>query len=266
VKLSSWSRFSGRSRSAAATKGSVVENNGRSSSASYGAANNIIQTPQNDAAANTVASVDRGLQLPQRGIVVDQPNDVEHHQTLTGTEGCAAQHDRPQSATSIVDNNVDNDDDDDSVTTPSSDFTTGSDIVSDVTVDQHSSTDAGNAAYCGYDSGARDKENKLQAKPGAVGDGSAGTPGSDASSHGLTGCVTGAKRRGPRTTIKAKQLDMLKSAFAATPKPTRHIREQLAQETGLNMRVIQVPYTVVYTTGSTDFALGPNVSHHLIKL
>uniref|UniRef100_A0A8C0BFF6 LIM/homeobox protein Lhx1 n=1 Tax=Buteo japonicus TaxID=224669 RepID=A0A8C0BFF6_9AVES len=49
----------------------------------------------------------------------------------------------------------------------------------------------------------------------------------------------GAKRRGPRTTIKAKQLETLKAAFAATPKPTRHIREQLAQETGLNMRVIQ---------------------------
>ncbi|VDM13983.1 unnamed protein product [Wuchereria bancrofti] len=48
-----------------------------------------------------------------------------------------------------------------------------------------------------------------------------------------------AKRRGPRTTIKAKQLDTLKAAFASTPKPTRHIREQLAQETGLNMRVIQ---------------------------
>ncbi|PIK53366.1 LIM homeobox 1 protein [Apostichopus japonicus] len=51
--------------------------------------------------------------------------------------------------------------------------------------------------------------------------------------------VSGAKRRGPRTTIKAKQLETLKAAFAATPKPTRHIREQLAQETGLNMRVIQ---------------------------
>ncbi|VDO10068.1 unnamed protein product [Brugia timori] len=49
-----------------------------------------------------------------------------------------------------------------------------------------------------------------------------------------------AKRRGPRTTIKAKQLDTLKAAFASTPKPTRHIREQLAQETGLNMRVIQL--------------------------
>ncbi|XP_028400749.1 LIM/homeobox protein Lhx5-like isoform X2 [Dendronephthya gigantea] len=48
------------------------------------------------------------------------------------------------------------------------------------------------------------------------------------------------KRRGPRTTIKAKQLEILKAAFAATPKPTRHMREKLAQETGLSMRVIQV--------------------------
>ena len=49
-----------------------------------------------------------------------------------------------------------------------------------------------------------------------------------------------AKRRGPRTTIKAKQLDILKSAFMAAPKPTRHMREKLSQETGLSMRVIQV--------------------------
>ena len=50
----------------------------------------------------------------------------------------------------------------------------------------------------------------------------------------------GTKRRGPRTTIKAKQLEVLKTAFNQTPKPTRHIREQLAKETGLTMRVIQV--------------------------
>lgn len=50
----------------------------------------------------------------------------------------------------------------------------------------------------------------------------------------------GSKRRGPRTTIKAKQLEILKTAFSATPKPTRHIREQLAKETSLPMRVIQV--------------------------
>ncbi len=51
---------------------------------------------------------------------------------------------------------------------------------------------------------------------------------------------SGSKRRGPRTTIKAKQLEVLKTAFSQTPKPTRHIREQLAKETGLPMRVIQV--------------------------
>ncbi len=53
----------------------------------------------------------------------------------------------------------------------------------------------------------------------------------------------GSKRRGPRTTIKAKQLEILKNAFSQTPKPTRHIREQLAKETGLPMRVIQVSWS-----------------------
>ena len=48
------------------------------------------------------------------------------------------------------------------------------------------------------------------------------------------------KRRGPRTTIKAKQLEVLRNVFSQTPKPTRLMREQLAKETGLPMRVIQV--------------------------
>ena len=48
------------------------------------------------------------------------------------------------------------------------------------------------------------------------------------------------KRRGPRTTIKAKQLEILKTCFDGNPKPTRLMREQLAKETGLPMRVIQV--------------------------
>ena len=48
------------------------------------------------------------------------------------------------------------------------------------------------------------------------------------------------KRRGPRTTIKAKQLDVLKTCFDNNPKPTRLMREQLAKETSLPMRVIQV--------------------------
>lgn len=55
----------------------------------------------------------------------------------------------------------------------------------------------------------------------------------------------GSKRRGPRTTIKAKQLEVLKTAFSQTPKPTRHIREQLAKETGLPMRVIQVSHSLL---------------------
>jgi hypothetical protein len=64
----------------------------------------------------------------------------------------------------------------------------------------------------------------------------------DGNNNGLKGDENNptGKRRGPRTTIKAKQLETLKSAFASTPKPTRHIREQLAKDTGLTMRVIQV--------------------------
>ena len=54
------------------------------------------------------------------------------------------------------------------------------------------------------------------------------------------GRVTGGKRRGPRTTIKAKQLEVLKTAFTKHPKPTRNVREQLATETGLSLREIQV--------------------------
>ena len=79
----------------------------------------------------------------------------------------------------------------------------------------------------------KDKENNNTSSK----DSTSSTPMTGVDSN--TAAVAG-KRRGPRTTIKAKQLETLKAAFAATPKPTRHIREQLAQETGLNMRVIQV--------------------------
>lgn len=85
-----------------------------------------------------------------------------------------------------------------------------------------------------------DKENLAEDK-GDCGNVPAGSPSSASLTAVGGGAIPlGAKRRGPRTTIKAKQLDTLKAAFAATPKPTRHIREQLAKETGLNMRVIQV--------------------------
>ncbi|XP_013778325.1 LIM/homeobox protein Lhx3-like [Limulus polyphemus] len=44
----------------------------------------------------------------------------------------------------------------------------------------------------------------------------------------------------PRTTITAKQLETLKKAYKRSAKPARHIREQLSQDTGLDMRVVQV--------------------------
>ncbi|CAG0916800.1 unnamed protein product [Notodromas monacha] len=49
-----------------------------------------------------------------------------------------------------------------------------------------------------------------------------------------------AANKRPRTTITAKQLETLKTAYNRSPKPSRHIREQLSQETGLDMRVVQV--------------------------
>lgn len=48
----------------------------------------------------------------------------------------------------------------------------------------------------------------------------------------------GSKR--PRTTITTRQMEVLKEAYKSSPKPARHVREQLAQDTGLDMRVVQV--------------------------
>lgn len=44
----------------------------------------------------------------------------------------------------------------------------------------------------------------------------------------------------PRTTITARQMEVLKNAYKTSPKPARHVREQLATDTGLDMRVVQV--------------------------
>ncbi|KAI6191189.1 hypothetical protein M3Y97_00200900 [Aphelenchoides bicaudatus] len=48
------------------------------------------------------------------------------------------------------------------------------------------------------------------------------------------------KRRGPRTTIKQHQLDVLNRVFSASSKPSKHVRAKLAAESGLSPRVIQV--------------------------
>lgn len=50
----------------------------------------------------------------------------------------------------------------------------------------------------------------------------------------------------PRTTITAKQLETLKNAYNNSPKPARHVREQLSSETGLDMRVVQVKFIITH--------------------
>lgn len=44
----------------------------------------------------------------------------------------------------------------------------------------------------------------------------------------------------PRTTITSEQLKILKEAYSVNTKPSRAEREQLANETGLDARVVQV--------------------------
>lgn len=75
----------------------------------------------------------------------------------------------------------------------------------------------------------------------AVGGGGGGPPprGSD---HGPAALFTEDDLSGkrPRTTISARQLEKLKAAYSKCSKPPRHVREQLAADTGLDMRVVQV--------------------------
>jgi hypothetical protein len=44
----------------------------------------------------------------------------------------------------------------------------------------------------------------------------------------------------PRTILNAAQRKIFKLAFEKSPKPSRKVREQLAKETGLSVRVVQV--------------------------
>jgi hypothetical protein len=44
----------------------------------------------------------------------------------------------------------------------------------------------------------------------------------------------------PRTTISQKQLEALKAIYVDCQKPSRTVRKQLSEETGLDMRVVQV--------------------------
>ena len=44
----------------------------------------------------------------------------------------------------------------------------------------------------------------------------------------------------PRTILTSQQREDFKAAFEITPKPCRKVREQLSNETGLSVRVVQV--------------------------
>jgi hypothetical protein len=52
--------------------------------------------------------------------------------------------------------------------------------------------------------------------------------------------ANGKRKRGPKTTIKPPQLEILKTCFDQNPKPSPKIFGELAQDTGLTKRVIQV--------------------------
>lgn len=56
----------------------------------------------------------------------------------------------------------------------------------------------------------------------------------------LSFCPADGNQKRPRTTITAKQLEVLRQNYVLGSKPSRHTREQIAAETGLDMRVVQV--------------------------
>ena len=55
----------------------------------------------------------------------------------------------------------------------------------------------------------------------------------------FSGLLPDGNQKRPRTTKTAKQLDVLRTAYDVSCKPSRHIREQLSHETGLDIRIIR---------------------------
>lgn len=81
-----------------------------------------------------------------------------------------------------------------------------------------------------------------------------GDPAADFSPPSSAEAESTAKR--PRTTITAKQLETLKNAYNNSPKPARHVREQLSSETGLDMRVVQVSPRGFWGGGGIQLEVG----------
>ena len=52
----------------------------------------------------------------------------------------------------------------------------------------------------------------------------------------------------------------MKNAYKNSPKPARHVREQLSSETGLDMRVVQVRHTfAIWGPGAWGWGQGQRV-------
>lgn len=66
-------------------------------------------------------------------------------------------------------------------------------------------------------------------------------------------------RRGPkrpRTILTTQQRRAFKASFEVSPKPCRKVRETLAKETGLSVRIVQVNYIYYINTLGKHFMLG----------
>jgi len=62
----------------------------------------------------------------------------------------------------------------------------------------------------------------------------------------------------PRTTITTRQLEILKAAYAASPKPSRHIREQVSTGTTEEFIIITIVSAVIdaYSQFNYNFFCG----------
>lgn len=65
-------------------------------------------------------------------------------------------------------------------------------------------------------------------------------------------------RRGPkrpRTILNTQQRRAFKASFDVSPKPCRKVRENLARETGLSLRIVQVWFQVQHISSISVFCM-----------
>ncbi|CAF1156843.1 unnamed protein product [Adineta ricciae] len=92
-----------------------------------------------------------------------------------------------------------------------------------------------------FDEQADEQQQQSQTANGKSGNESdASTGAADRSSMNAPSSNSTSEKKGGRTTIKPQQLEILNKAFESCAKPNKSQREQIATDTGLNIRVIQV--------------------------